>query len=397
MVLVKPVVPWPPDQGTRVVSAFVLDAVREHFDVTILARRVEPRDDDAVDELRARGFRVVTVDAPRRRGVWARASARLANTARAVATRASMRRLYDCPGALVRQARRLAREPYDLVLLEYWQLHPLLDVFEHDRTVLLTHDIDWDVNRRAALLERRLVAKLRAVRRWRVERGEEIAAYRRARRVLALTERDARAVSAVRGTRDGVHVLPFGIDPGGDPPRSGRRREVLFLGTMSAGFNRDALEFFVREIHPHLEGERIDVRIVGGALPESIAAFGGRDDVHVVGRVDDVREALERAGCIVVPLRYGGGLRIRILEALAAGTPVVATPVAVAGMDLEDGVHLRCSDDPREIARAIRHVLDDPDEAAAMAARGRRRLLETHEAGACAKALREMLQSFVKQ
>ena len=222
-------------------------------------------------------------------------------------------------------------------------------------------------------------------------------AYRRARRVLALTGRDARAVAAARGGGRGVDVMPFGIDPGPDPPWTGRRREVLFLGAMAAGFNRDAVEFFVRQIHPHLEDARAAVRVVGGALPPSVAAFGERADVTVVGRVPHVRRELERTGCLVVPLRYGGGLRIRILEAAAAGTPIVATPVAVAGMDFEDGVHLRCARDAAALARAVRDVLDDPEAAAAMARRARERLLERYAAPGAARRLAALLGQFAER
>jgi len=370
ILLVKPVLPWPPDQGTRVVSAALIEALAPVYDVTVLARILDPSEAKFVAELEQRGVRVVTVFPRNRRSTAARIAYRVAYSLRSWFTGRSMKSLYDCPGAFVRAARALSREDFDLVILEYWQLHPLLGVFDPERTVLLTHDIDLIVNAERAVLEDNLFAKAAALRRWRTERREEVRAYRRARRVWALTARDAAAVQKLSGGAATTAVLPFGLREEQFVPLGGVRasREILFLGALGAGFNRDALEHFAKDIYPLLAAiEGIRFTVVGGALPESLEFFGALRHVEAAGHARDVSPFFARCACLVVPLRYGGGLRIRIVEAMAAGVPVVASPVAIAGMALEPGKHLLVATHPAEYRAHIERLLDDPAFAHSMA------------------------------
>src|SRR5262249_37030574 len=151
-------------------------------------------------------------------------------------------------------------------------------------------------------------------------RGEEVRAYRDARHVWALTERDAAAVRKLSGGGVATAVLPFGLreEQFAAPTTLRSSRDVLFLGAMSAAFNRDALAHFATDVYPLLAGiDGIHFTVVGGALPESLAWFGALRHVDVAGHARDVAPFFERCACLVVPLRYGGGLRIRILEAMA--------------------------------------------------------------------------------
>lgn len=400
VLLVKPIVPYPPDQGTKVVTFDLIRALHEEFDVTVLARELDASDARAARELESWCGRVVTVVPGNRRSIVHRVAYKAWYSLVSLVTRRSLKSLYDCPGSLVAAARRLARdENFDLVVLEYWQLYPLFDVFDPRRTVLFTHDIDLDVNRESALLEKRVWRKLTAVRRWMVERREEVAAYRCSTRILALTERDAAAARALSLGRAEVHVLPFGVDPDHFAPDGSvaRRREVLFMGALGASFNRDALVFFARSVFPLLDDvDELEVSIVGGALPPEAAALATDPRVRVVGRVDDVRPWLHRAACIVIPLRFGGGLRIRTIEAMMAGLPVVCSTVAMAGMDFEPERHYLLADDAAATAGAVQRILDDPASAAAMAERAREHALSRYGPGAGA-ATRALFHSIAGQ
>jgi len=399
VLLVKPVLPWPPDQGTRVVSTAIIEALLGHFDVTVLARILDESERSAVAQLTDMGVRVVTVFPRNRRNAWARMAYRGAYSLRSLAGGRSMKSLYDCPGAFVRAARALSREGFDIVILEYWQLHPLLDVFDPDRTVLLTHDIDLVVNAQRAVLEDGLFAKASALRRWRTERGEEVRAYRRARRVWALTARDAAAVEKLSGASGKTSVLPFGLRENQFIFDGAARvsRDVLFVGAMGAAFNRDALAYFARDIHPLLASiEGVHFTVVGGALPESLAFFGAYGNVEVVGHVRDVAPYLARCACLVVPLRYAGGLRIRILEAMAAGVPVVASPTAIAGMALEPGRHVLVAGKAAEYRPHIERLLADPTYASALAREAQSHVMGTYGPAARSEGIRELVQSCVR-
>ncbi len=94
--------------------------------------------------------------------------------------------------------------------------------------------------------------------------------------------------------------------------------------------------------------------------------------------MEDLRQFYEGIDLLIVPLRFGGGVRIRILEALAGGVPVVATSVAAANLGIVDGVHYRCANAPDEIAGAVASLLQAPAEAAALGRRGREWCAQQH-------------------
>ncbi|UCG53486.1 MAG: glycosyltransferase [Candidatus Latescibacterota bacterium] len=364
VLLIKPILPYPPNQGTRVASFNLIKALQPHFDVTVLAR-ITSRDQTAhARELERWCSRVVTVMAPNKKSLFHRAAYKLFYQLKTVLFRTSLKTLYDCPGAFLRAAERLSNEPFDLVIVEYWQLQEMMKFFPADKCVLLTHDIDMLVNRQISLLERNLVKKIRAVRRWLLEQKEEVRAYRDSRRVWTLTERDKAAVRRICGDGCEVDVLPVGVDIDFFSPSGMKRNrgEVLFLGHLAASFNRDALDFFIRKIHPRIDDHReLSITIVGGFLPKELEFFAFQRDVEVVGTVEDVRPYLHRASCLVIPLRFGGGLRIRILEAMSAGLPVVCSPVAIAGMPFEPGTEYLVAETPDEFGREIRRILSDEE------------------------------------
>jgi glycosyltransferase involved in cell wall biosynthesis len=417
ILIVKPVLPYPPDQGTRVLSFGLIRTLQQSFDVTVLTRLTDWEQAEDARELERYCSRVVVVMAPSRRSIVHRVVYKAAYTVISWLRRRSIKSLYNCPGATVRAARRLAQEDFDVIVLEYWQMYPLFDVFPADKVVLLTHDVEMLVNRQNALLERNLLRKLVKVRKWLVEQREEVFAYRKAHRVLALTERDAAAVRKIRAGRPEpdaetrpvppddtpngggeVGVLPFGLDEGAYAGAAAERnpREVLFMGELRASFNRDALDYFVRKVIPHLDdaGDLL-VTVVGGDLPPHLRFFGQDPRVEVTGRVPDVRPYLERAACLVVPLRFGGGLRIRILEAMMAGTPIVCSSVAIAGMDFRPGREFLLADTPRDTATHIKRLIDDPSKAREIARNAREAVAERYSSKLQSERMLQVFQHIV--
>jgi len=399
ILLIKPVLPYPPNQGTKIVSFELIKALRGEFDVTVLAR-LQSRDERAqADALEKQGARVVPVMAPSRRSIFHRFAYKLFYSVKSSLMGRSMKSQYDCPGALIKAARGLAAEDFDLVIVEYWQLFRLLPLFPRERCVLLTHDIDLLVNRQVSLLERNLMRKIQAVRRWLLEQKEEIAAYRAAARVWTLTEADQAAVATIRRDGDSIDVLPFGVDTEHFAPSGMQRNrgELLFLGHMGAAFNRDALAHFIQRIYPHLdEIDGLSVTVLGGELPRELEYFGLKRDVEVVGRVADVRPYLHRAACLVVPLRFGGGLRIRILEAMACGLPVVCSSVAIAGMPFEAGRDYLLAETPEAYAEQIGRVLGDEGLAGALSGAALARVREIYPAARQRGRLVDLVREIVE-
>jgi glycosyltransferase involved in cell wall biosynthesis len=135
---------------------------------------------------------------------------------------------------------------------------------------------------------------------------------------------------------------------------------LLFQGSMDWYPNRDAVEFFARSILPFVRAECPDVRfIVAGRNPprELVSELGG--SAEFTGTVPDMRPYLSAATVVVVPLRVGGGTRIKILEACAAGRAVVSTTLGAEGLGLKSGKEILLADDPNEFARCVIALLQN--------------------------------------
>jgi glycosyltransferase involved in cell wall biosynthesis len=149
---------------------------------------------------------------------------------------------------------------------------------------------------------------------------------------------------------------------------------ILFLASLDWFPNIDALDHFIAEILPVIRraSPQATLRIVGRRLNAADAArFAKNAGVEVIGEVDDVREELRHASVVVVPLRIGGGSRLKILEALAAGKAVVATTIGAEGLAVEDGVHLRIADGADPFSRATCELLRDESQRRALGRSGR--------------------------
>jgi len=160
-------------------------------------------------------------------------------------------------------------------------------------------------------------------------------------------------------------VVPNGVDLEFFKPSAAPQPEspttLLFFGAIDYYPNTDGLLFFTREIFPLLEARvpRVRLSIVGRRPPESIVSLRSAR-VEVTGAVDDVRPHIERAAVVIVPLRLGGGTRLKILEAMAMGKAIVSTSVGAAGLDVVPERDLLIADTPEAFAHQVSRLLDDP-------------------------------------
>lgn len=138
---------------------------------------------------------------------------------------------------------------------------------------------------------------------------------------------------------------------------------LLYMGTMHYYPNIDAIHYFFQKIHPHLLKlvPNVQIHIVGHEPPADIRAWERLPGVKVVGSVSDVRPYLARSTAMIVPLRLGSGTRLKILESIAAGRPVVSTSVGAEGLRLRHGEHILLADEPIDFATRTAELLCDRD------------------------------------
>jgi glycosyltransferase involved in cell wall biosynthesis len=197
------------------------------------------------------------------------------------------------------------------------------------------------------------------------------AVMRRVDAVVVFTARDEEVISPLVGDTRlsripiGVDLPSAGLDPLGQPPPS-----LLFVGSYSHPPNVEAAQRLATKIVPRVRERYPDVvlYLVGDNPPTDLDPTTG---LVVTGRVPDVKPYLDRAAVVLAPLRSGGGMRVKVLEALASGKATVATPLAVEGLDVVDGEHVLLADSDDEIVAAILSLLLDPGRRSALAARAR--------------------------
>jgi glycosyltransferase involved in cell wall biosynthesis len=147
-------------------------------------------------------------------------------------------------------------------------------------------------------------------------------------------------------------------------------KDVVFVGSMDWMPNEDGMHWFLDEVYGSLRDREPAVRVwIVGRNPSSRlrARAGQLQDVHVTGTVADIRPFLGAAAVSIVPLRIGGGTRLKIFESMAAGTPVVSTRIGAEGLEIESGRHFICADAPEEFSAAVAGMLQQPEKASGVA------------------------------
>lgn len=368
IVVYKPIVPWPPVQGTRRVTVALLEALADGHDVTLFAPTLDAADEEAARDMSVRlGIRTVTRPAPNRRSPLHRAVYRLGYTVAARLGGHSPRSLYATPPALLDALSAWTeRERPDLAIFEYWYSYRAFDRVSGARRILLAHDAEFQVNR--------LAEGARAT--WaETESRREAESCRTVDRIWTLTAEDRVALSDHSGVPlDRFDLLPFGVDIDALDRKAGARRPtLLFFGAFQADFNCDALRFLLDDIWPRIRRRRPDAQLLvaGGGLPHDLESKARAAGADVRGPVSDVGDLFAEAAVVLIPLRFGGGLRIRLLEALAARRAVVATPTGIGKLPGTSGVHWLEGADAEELAAQAARLLDDPEAARRLGEAGR--------------------------
>lgn len=205
-------------------------------------------------------------------------------------------------------------------------------------------------------------------------------------RALALALAPGANVVAVPNSVDLDRLAPLPAPPPPSPPR------LLFVGTLDYPPNLEAVRELVHEHLPVLRAAfpGLVVRLVGRDDAGALASFRGRDGVEAVGPVDDLLPHYRDSHAVYLPIRSGGGTRIKILEAWALGRPVLATAVGAEGLGGGDGVHWRQFESPQQGVAALRDVL--AGQAATLVANARQFVAERYSHRAAVAALRAVAQ-----
>jgi glycosyltransferase involved in cell wall biosynthesis len=257
-----------------------------------------------------------------------------------------------------------AQRRFDVLLCDF--LAPSLNFPRRPITpsVLFQHNVESILWRRQADTERRpaqrAVFQLEA---WKMDRYER-ATVGRFDHVIAVSEAD-RAAMASMIPAERITVVPTGVDTKAFRPavrNTSPEPVVLFLGSMDWEPNIDGVQYFVEAMWPTIRAAVPGARfqVVGRNPAPSVRRLEAAD-VEIVGTVPSVIEYLHRAAAVVVPLRVGGGTRLKIYEAMGAGKAVISTTIGAEGLDYHDGGDILIADTPDAFSRNVIEVLQRPE------------------------------------
>ncbi len=213
--------------------------------------------------------------------------------------------------------------------------------------------------------------------------------------VVSQKDRDYAAENRISAN---AFVIPNVFEVNGRPltaPEKVEAPEILFCGMMSYPPNQEAIIHFCENIFPMIKKEipNAHLTIVGKNMPEKITKLGAFPGVTIAGYVPSMEPYYEKTAIVVVPLLNGGGTRIKILEAMAYGRPVVSTSVGAEGLEVSAGEHILIADEPREFADRCVELLQDPRKRASIASRAYQLVKEKYDTGVFRQKMDEVFQT----
>lgn len=361
LLFLSPYLPSPPRWGApRRVHGLVSELARRH-EVSLLAFTVSGEDTNGA--LQATGqycAEVVTVENDHLDRALDRKRKRQIQLRSLLHIHSFEHLAYYHPAFQKEIDRLVARLDFDVITTEHAQL-ACYRLPRTARLVLDEHNIEYDVLRRTTATERPSIRKFYNWVNHLKLRCEERSAWHRADGITLTSERDEELVRQYASDKR-TAVIPNAVDteffrPSPAPVEAGT---ILFFGAINYYPNTEGLLFFLDEVFPLVKRQHPGARLlIVGQLPPSAITCRAAEDVIVTGLVDDVRPYLARAAVVVAPLRIGGGTRLKIVEAMAMGKPIVATRIGAEGLDVNDGEHILLGDTAEDFATQVVRALDD--------------------------------------
>lgn len=359
--------PYPPIQGDRVRGYHLLRLLSRRHSITLVTPVAGPVDNQAqqiVPQLCERWVPVRVLQ-------WQA----LAHLIRFPLCALPLQTLYFCPPVIQKQIRALLQEkPFDLIHVQLARMAPVANGLEGVPKMLDFIDALSLNMRRRSLQEQwpmRWLFHLEAQRMARYER-ELVSSFDQQ---VVSSPLDKEAI----GPYESLHIIPNGVNLKEFPFKEDERENNLIVFTGRIGYfpNADAAVYFATQVFPLVLRQVPSTRflIVGADPPRRVRQLTRFPGIEVTGYVSRIQDYLARATVAVAPMRAGSGMQLKVLEAMASGTPVVATPYALGGIEAQDSEHLLVAQDGEALAGQVVQLLKDRGLARRLA-RTARRLVE---------------------
>lgn len=368
-------IPFPLDSGGRIKTFHTLRMLAAEHEVHCHAL---VRDSDRMRHkatLDALGINVTLHDIPRT----------LVNTSAAAGAALITRRPFTVQRHIHRRVLRqvqdeVASRQFDAVYCDH------LSMFEYGRrlglpVLLDAHNVEYAIFRRHAATLGSRPARLLYEREWRALEAYERSAYKHCRLIFSVSDVDAEEIRALGAAPNAVIPVPISVDVSGMPPPTPliSSPNLLFVGGLRWPPNADAVVHLVEDVLPRVRRLVPDATLtVVGEAPEALRLrLAGHEGVRLAGYVDDLTPSFAASRVLVVPIRSGSGMRVKILDGLARAMPIVTTRVGGEGINARDGEEWLVADDPSDFADCVVRVLRD-DRLAQRLREGGRAFVQRH-------------------
>jgi len=393
------IVPYPPDSGPKIKTWHVLRYLKEHDHRITLATFVRPEEHAHLGSLREICDEVYAI--PIRRS-------RLADLFYLLVSNLTGRPFLIERDDLAEMRRLVSRKARsgkidvihaDQLTMTQFALPGRFGLFGRLPTkddgkkivyVFDAHNAVWTIIQRMGENSRVVFKPFAALETRRVKRYEG-KVVREFDHTLAVSEPDRQALVEAFSTVDHcgneapIKVIPIAVDTDQLKPlrRSSGSMNIVTLGTLHYPPNADGIRWFTNEVFPIIRREvpMVKLTIIGKNPPADILELANHYPgvIEVTGYVETLTPYLEKAALMVVPVRAGGGMRVRILEAFARGIPVVTTTIGLEGIDAQPGEHVLVEDTPRGFAEAVVRLINNPSYQDYLGANGRCLAMERYD------------------
>lgn len=363
---------WPPNTGGRLRSFHILSELARRHQVTLATTHAPGENPAALESELAHCAQVISV--PYASPKWR--SARFPFVLLRSWASSMPVDIWKCRVPALRRevSRLLASGEVDLCIADFLFAMPNIPATRVP-LMFFAHNVEYMIWKRLWSVEQRPLLKTLLGVEWRKMRRYEAEACRRARLTVAVSHQD-KTLLEENSPGALIRDVPTGVDVGYFKPNGAEkaRANLVFTGSMDWHPNEDAILYFIREMLPAIRREvpGTTLTVVGRNPGLQLQEAAREAGVEVTGTVDDVRPYVDAASVYVVPLRIGGGTRLKIFEALAMGKAVVSTSVGAEGLPLVQGEHYLCADEPAGFVAAVVALLRDPARRVSLGEAGRR-------------------------
>jgi len=293
----------------------------------------------------------------------------------------------------------LKEETYDVILCDFMIAAGVIPWDWPTHKVLFTHNVEATIWRRHYEVATNPVWKAASWWEWQRMEAAERKYLHLADKVLTVSETDRDAFASFVDA-DKLAVIPTGVDVNyfQPLPTEEKANSLVFTGSMDWLPNEDAILYFVDAILPLIKRECSDVslEVVGRNPSLKLLALTKREQsVRLTGWVDDIRPFVARAAVCIVPLRIGGGTRLKIFEAMAMSKAVVSTSVGAEGLPVQSGENILVTETPRDFAQAVLSLLRDPNQRQRLGASARALVQERYSWRKVAETFADVLAACV--